>query len=94
MNWIRVELIEETGELTVRQFGSAEYGPEGKERDVTVTHDVVVSPEHGADLRKALKELIQANRGPVNKQLRRAKAAAELVAETNDEFDDGAAGAD
>ena len=87
-HWIRVELDETTGAVTARHFCAASYGPKGKERDAIVHQDVPLTETQRKSLAASLTDVIKANRPAVEKEARKARAAADLVAETRNEFDD------
>jgi hypothetical protein len=93
-HWLRLELDEETGALTARQFCAASYGPKGKERDAIVHEDVPVPAETAELLKKAIAGVIEANRAKVEREARKARAGCELYAELHNEFEDEPEGAD
>jgi hypothetical protein len=87
-HWIKLELEESTGALTARQHASTQYGPEGKQRPVTVGRDVELPADMKAAIAHGLKSVIEANRRALEKELRKGRASAELAAEQRNEFDE------
>ena len=79
---------ETTGAVTARHFCAASYGPKGNERDAIVHQDVALPAPVAEGLKRALGGVINANRATIEKEGRKARAAADLVAETRNEFDD------
>ena len=80
---------ESTHNCTERRLGKkASQGPKGKERDAVVHQDLPLAPELLEPLKKSLALLIEASRAALEKEARKARAAAELTAEMRNEFDD------
>ena len=85
-HWLKIEL-DETGALAARQFCSTDYGPRNKRRPITVTREVALDDDVAATLRTAMNKVMDANREPLERQMRKARPAAELAAEQRNEFD-------
>lgn len=62
-HWIKVELDEDTGTLTVRHFASEPFqAADGKPQDVVVSDDLHLPDDATAAVRTALKKIVDINR--------------------------------